>query len=399
MKPFRRKLKNLRIKIKRWMIRFISIFPLTSKHIGSPKGFYTYSREYYDLFNSEFLNVLDYKAHMLSSISRRNIPISIHKKIHRNFTDKYIHENPETFLLTVPNGRVVTNKGTIITHNDMLLLDVSLQFGIEGIAKKAKSHQIFNYLKLPFFQKTDQKIAVMATAGGGNFFHWLTDALPRFEIIRKTSGLESIDKYVVNKGIPIIDETLTMLGIPSDKLIYADKNLHIQAKNLVVPSLPGLTGNPPAWVIAFLRENFLNGLASVSKVPKLYISRSKAKRRKVINEDDLLKYLEKFGFTPVWLEDHNLSTQISLFSSAEHIVAPHGAGLTNLIWCNPNAKVLEIFSPSYVNVCFWAIANQVKLEYHYIIGNRKNSECINPTLDNINVPIEDFRRSLDRFLF
>ena len=108
-----------------------------------------------------------------------------------------------------------------------------------------------------------------------------------------------------------------------------------------------------------------------------------------------------FGFTPIWLEDHNIATQIALFSGAEFIVAPHGAGLTNLIWCNSSAKVLEIFSPNYVNVCFWAIANQVGMEYFYLIGEgKKPPEYIDPHLvgDNINVPIEELHRSLDILL-
>ncbi|HEX2092487.1 MAG TPA: hypothetical protein VHG28_08810 [Longimicrobiaceae bacterium] len=28
---------------------------------------------------------------------------------------------------------------------------------------------------------------------------------------------------------------------------------------------------------------------------------------------------------------------------------------------------LELFSPSYVNVCYWALANQVDLEYFYLV--------------------------------
>ena len=111
--------------------------------------------------------------------------------------------------------------------------------------------------------------------------------------------------------------------------------------------------------------------------------------------------LATFGFTPIWLEEHDFATQVALFSSAEFIVAPHGAGLTNLIWCNSSAKVLEIFSPNYVNVCFWAIANQIEMEYFYLIGDgERPPDYIDPHLigDNINVPIDELRQSLDILL-
>ena len=72
-----------------------------------------------------------------------------------------------------------------------------------------------------------------------------------------------------------------------------------------------------------------------------------------------------------------------------------------MIWCNSSAKVLEIFSPNYVNVCFWAIASQIETEYFYLIGDgEKPPDYIDPHLvtDNINVPIEELRRSLDILL-
>ena len=65
----------------------------------------------------------------------------------------------------------------------------------------------------------------------------------------------------------------------------------------------------------------------------------------------------------------SLSAQIELFSKAEAVVAPHGAGLTNLVWCAPYTKVLEIFSPLYVNFCYWAIASVTQADYYYLLGN------------------------------
>ena len=69
------------------------------------------------------------------------------------------------------------------------------------------------------------------------------------------------------------------------------------------------------------------------------------------------------------LEELSLSAQIALFAGAEAVVAPHGAGLTNLIWCAPQTKVLEIFSPLYVNLCYWAIASVVDADYYYLLGS------------------------------
>jgi capsular polysaccharide biosynthesis protein len=389
-------------KTKQLIIRCVQYLPIGSKYFGSVKGYYASSKDYWEICQFNHLNNVIYTPFLPASISKRNPPKSILKQHHWQFGGQHLHENPETFVISIPNGRVL-NGINVVTHDDRLLIDVSLQYGIGRDVKKVKSHLTFNTLKFPKCEQIPETVALLATTGGYRYFHWLTDALPRLEILRKAlpGGVEKIDKYIVNEGLPIITESLKMLDIPLDKLIFARSTQHIQAKNLIVPSLPGETGNPPAWVCNFLRDSFLPHRADIAPISKLYISRSKARYRRVINEEDVLECLSEHSFTPVWLEDHDFTTQIALLSNAEVIVAPHGAGLTNLIWCKAGAKVLEVFAPNYVNVCFWAIANQIGLEYFYLIGNgEKPLDYFDPerVLDDINVPIEDFRQSLEILL-
>ena len=76
-------------------------------------------------------------------------------------------------------------------------------------------------------------------------------------------------------------------------------------------------------------------------------------------------------------------------------------GLTNLVWCRSTAQVLEIFSPNYLNLSFWAIANQVGLEYFYLIGDgQRPPDFVDPYLieDDIHVPIEKLALSLEILL-
>ncbi|MDT9338046.1 glycosyltransferase 61 family protein, partial [Trichodesmium erythraeum 21-75] len=43
--------------------------------------------------------------------------------------------------------------------------------------------------------------------------------------------------------------------------------------------------------------------------------------------------------------------------------APHGAGLTNIVFCNPGTKVVELFS-SHVKPYYWSLCNCCNLEYY-----------------------------------
>lgn len=387
------KIKNILRFFKRKIIFVIQRLSISSKYFGSPKGSYASSKEYWHICKTSNLNNVSYIPFLPSHTYTRNYPRSIYNKHHWKFDNMYVHIDPETFIISAPNCRVVGSIGTMITHDDKLLSDVSQQFG-------GGEHFIFNYLKLPTLKQVKGTVAVLATAGGEAYFHWLTEVLPRVEILRKAfpNGIENIDRFIVNPAdkLPIIIESLSLLGIPLDKLIFADIDKHIESEMFVIPSLAGYTGNPPAWVLEFLRESFLKHKSEIKPIPKLYISRAKASYRKITNEDEVIEYLSKLGFTPIYLEEYNFTTQVALLSNAEIIVAPHGAGLTNLIWCNPGTKVLEIFSPNYVNVCFWTIAESLRLEYFYMVGNSESP--VDPSSqmcqDNIYVPIEELNLSL-----
>jgi hypothetical protein len=49
-------------------------------------------------------------------------------------------------------------------------------------------------------------------------------------------------------------------------------------------------------------------------------------------------------------------------------VAPHGAGLANLLLCRPGTKVLELYEPNYVNTVYWYLSNHFGLDYYYMFG-------------------------------
>jgi capsular polysaccharide biosynthesis protein len=182
------------------------------------------------------------------------------------------------------------------------------------------------------------------------------------------------------------------LGIPPSKIVESSKHQHIKAEKLVAPSLPSISGNPPLWVCEFLRNEFLNPanaktiLPNVDKLERIYVSRASASYRQVINEAEVTNFLTQLGFQSVVLESLTVAEQAALFHAAKVIVAPHGAGLTNTVFCQPGTKIIEFFSPKYVNVCYWSLANQVNLDYYYLLGEGQSPpEGIDPHLSGEDI--------------
>ena len=54
------------------------------------------------------------------------------------------------------------------------------------------------------------------------------------------------------------------------------------------------------------------------------------------------------GWETVTLEGMSLKEQIQIFKEASHVLAPHGAGLVNTIWCQPKTKIFELQHKDFI---------------------------------------------------
>jgi capsular polysaccharide biosynthesis protein len=78
--------------------------------------------------------------------------------------------------------------------------------------------------------------------------------------------------------------------------------------------------------------------------------------------------LEKYHFKRVTLSSYSLGEQASLFANAKIIVAPHGAGLANLLFCKPETLLMELHFPTYTKALYWRLASALGLRYAAFLG-------------------------------
>ena len=131
------------------------------------------------------------------------------------------------------------------------------------------------------------------------------------------------------------------------KYMVMPKDETWQFKHLIVPSLSNhrdgvTTPHLAPWLRAM--KNILK--VGSERKRKIFISREDAKTRKLVNAEKLLIALK--GWETVTLENLSIKEQVRCFSEASHVVSTHGAGLTNLLWCEPGTKVIEIQDPNMI---------------------------------------------------
>jgi FkbM family methyltransferase len=281
-------------------------------------------------------------------------------------------ESPATFVVTIPEGRYCeygyNTKTAVITSDNQLLLDVSTCPGIP-----LDRHPIFSATNLPLVEPINGTVAVLSVDTGLIYYHWMLDLLPRIGLLQ-LSGIElgSIDKFLINGyRSPFQKETLEVLGIPVNKIIETKNHAHIKANKLVVPSYPGFQCFPTKWACDFLRSKFLPlALPSKSRqLKRIYISRNAGRERRTINEYEVLNLLNELGFTRIFAESISFAEQVSLMAQAEVVVLMHGSAVSNLVFCQPGTKVIEIFSPHQIVQIGELISHYQRLDYYYLVGS------------------------------
>jgi capsular polysaccharide biosynthesis protein len=326
---------------------------------------------------------------------RRSLPLAQQADIHPAFLDELHRRAWASGVGLLKNGRVVTNFGAIVSADDALIYDVSHTAANDD----PRAHPIFLERRLPRLSRFDGRLAVLTTFASNvpqmyYFVHWLLDALPRLHLIEKSGA--AWDKLVAPQATRIHRDTLALLGVASDRII-SDRDLYIEAESLVVPTLPGLPVNPPRWACDYLRDKFIPmALESARRLNfgrRIYLSRARAKTRRIANEAEFLAAIEPKGFERVFLEDYPFLEQVRIMQEAAVVVAPHGAANASLVFANPQTVFVEMFSPRYVNVCYWSLANQVGIRYGYVTEGAPGPRQAHA---DITTPVHEVLHMVDR---
>ncbi|MBI4779844.1 MAG: DUF563 domain-containing protein [Oscillatoriophycideae cyanobacterium NC_groundwater_1537_Pr4_S-0.65um_50_18] len=278
----------------------------------------------------------------------------------------------QAWAMPQQNSWQICNAIAILTPDRDLLADLSQDYPgkLPGCQHAhADRHRIFSE-KIAPPEPIRGSVAALTGLSGHNYFHWIVDILPRLELLRQCGiAWDTIDWFWINNiDQPFQQQTLAALGIPLEKVLVSDRHPFIQADSLIVPSFAGHLGWSEPWALEFLRQKFLPLAASSSRnLPKrIYVSRTQAHHRLVLNEAAVLQQLLPLGFVSVTLENLSFAEQIALFAQADVIIAPHGGGLTNILFCRPGTTIVELVAPSYIRHYYWVISHYLKLQSYLL---------------------------------
>ena len=196
-----------------------------------------------------------------------------------------------------------------------------------------------------------------------NYGHWLLLALPLIEHYRSTLGGDADYYYLGAPTYPYQLEALEMLGISRDRALTHS----ISADRLLVAIADRRADYDTDNLLFADRQ--LEATARPSGDRRLFVTRSGASHRRLVNEDECVRALEDaYGVELVSTAGMSLPDEVELFRGASLVVGPHGAGLTNFVFAGSDARVVELASTTYWDSLFAQIASVKGQQYALIRG-------------------------------
>jgi capsular polysaccharide biosynthesis protein len=206
-------------------------------------------------------------------------------------------------------------------------------------------------------QRFDTAVAMYPS--WNNYYHWTIETLPRIRSLERYAEAngEYPDLLVPADRPSWMDETIERIDYGGRVLGWSGGVAHVD--RLVVPVFPDPTPEECRWLCTRMRGD--DGGEGTEGGTHVFISRKDATVRRIKNTDEIQPVLEEYGFETYVLSELTIAEQVRLFSNADTVVSPHGAGLTNLVYAD-DTGVVELFGRKKL-ASFARLAHMLDQEY------------------------------------
>lgn len=210
------------------------------------------------------------------------------------------------------------------------------------------------------------KVISLRDTGEENYFHAYNDVFAKLLLLRDHALLDASASVVVTRVLWDKPYFQTL----KNKAWFKDLNWYVQT-NEWIETQHVIFCKPYTHTKKYLHE-----LAAIMKPTtggndRIMLTRSRASLRFIENETEVFQILARYGFTKLDASGMSLQQQVETFSRASHVVAIHGAGITNIIYRQQTLHLLEIFHHNeYLPFHYIMLARIFGFEYAAVCGQK-----------------------------
>lgn len=236
-------------------------------------------------------------------------------------------------------------------------------------------------------------------SGPQGFAHWISDGLTRLvELDYQLSDYTILIPQYFNEE-PLYGQILSCFNLKEVEVIPKDH--YVKIKNLFVSNHIARTGDYLPHNVIKLRKHFWEKLEINNKKgfgEKIYISRKKASRRFVTNENLVEEFLKQYGFIAICMEDYTFKQQVEIAYHSKHLISIHGGALTNILFMQSGSTVLE-FRKEFdgENCLYYSLADALSVNYFYQFCKADNKSQTGNNFD-LTVNLNELQINLELML-
>jgi capsular polysaccharide biosynthesis protein len=302
---------------------------------------------------------------------------------------------PAAGVATIPGGRILDEHGWVVGDDDTFLGD----FCQLGNDRRSRVNHI---LKLnPPRRLPGRTLNLCSVHAIINYFHYVVDAVGRCALVKR-AGYEwdDFDHIVMPRyRTAATAEIDAAIGVPADRVIRMARHEQFICDVLIQPSFPGLNTRTPPWVVNFYQSLFPS--TGRPRQRRLYFGREG--KRSAVNSAEIDARFQAQGFEKVDpMRTPNLRERLG---EASHVAGVHGAALTNLLFCQPGTRILEIMpsdvSGFYSRFYYYTLSSGGGMPYGVVTGRSLRGRRLNvfpQSWSDFDVNLEDLDRGLTALL-
>lgn len=301
---------------------------------------YIYTRiynSYYNIYNSKFISNFS-----INKIAKRKI-------------------NTQKGLVNFRNKYTLNHFNNIYVYENGVLQFKCIIFNLKGGCgckiHSNKTGKVIHY----------RNVFSITQTWGNAVFHSIIECLTKIGIlVKEIIEEQSIYIHLYNSAAV---NYLLFLGIKRSRIIHGN----IFASSLIITSKTNCGGYSNIQSLNNLRI-FLRKISKINQSIDIVLIKRKGKRS-ICNFNDLYTKLLRHYNLRIYNNNDSMLKISNIFSSSKVIIAPHGAGLSNIVFCHTETTIIEFLDIKRINLCYNGLAKSLGLIYIGIIAKLESSNC------------------------
>ena len=268
-----------------------------------------------------------------------------------------VQKKPELTHVAISEATIIS--GRLVIHNNTILpiSNYRNEVSVHKPAYLQKTESTDEFQIINSFWETTRIERAIYFGSSSSWFHFLIECLPRLISIPKEERWQT--PVILPGGLPsqIIEVCEKLTGVEPiqvkmmESVIIERLILGIE-RNVTDPLEFQFREKNINFAISEIKSSLRKHENHSEVFDKIFLLRPNGLFRPMQNQRQILRFLKKSGFMIVSPEKLDLERVVEIMSGAKLIVAESGAAITNIIFANKGAALIEIY-PGKGPLTFW----------------------------------------------